>query len=76
VEPVAIPALDLEHLVQRQAISRGLLLGMTDPVLGPTVMRSLHAHIRNCPSPLEIADGGHFLQEWGDTIAHKAVDTL
>ena len=53
-----------------------MAIGMKDPVLGPTVMRSLHAHIRNCPAPLEIADGGHFLQEWGDTIARKAVDTL
>ena len=53
-----------------------MAIGMKDPVLGPPVMRSLHAHIRNCPPPLEIADGGHFLQEWGDTIARKAVDTL
>ena len=53
-----------------------MAIGMKDPVLGPPVMRALHAHIRNCPPPLEIADGGHFLQEWGDTIAHKAVDTL
>jgi pimeloyl-ACP methyl ester carboxylesterase len=53
-----------------------MAIGMKDPVLGPSTMRSLHAHIRNCPPPLEIADGGHFLQEWGDTIAHKAVDTL
>src|SRR6187397_354726 len=53
-----------------------MAIGMKDPVLGPPVMRSLHSHIRNCPPPLEIADGGHFLQEWGDTIAHKAVDTL
>jgi pimeloyl-ACP methyl ester carboxylesterase len=53
-----------------------MAIGMKDPVLGPAVMRSLHAHIRNCPRPLEIADGGHFLQEWGDAIAHKAVETL
>jgi hypothetical protein len=39
-------------------------------------MRTLHANIRNCPQPLEIADGGHFLQEWGQPIARVACDTL
>jgi len=53
-----------------------MAVGMKDPVLGPSTMRSLHGHIRNCPPPLEIAEGGHFLQEWGEAIAHKAVDTL
>jgi haloalkane dehalogenase/tRNA(adenine34) deaminase len=53
-----------------------MAIGMKDPVLGPPVMRALHAHIRNCPQPLEIADGGHFLQEWGQPIARIACDTL
>jgi pimeloyl-ACP methyl ester carboxylesterase len=53
-----------------------MAIGMQDPVLGPTVMRALHAEIRNCPPPLEIAEGGHFLQEWGETIARRAVETL
>ena len=42
-----------------------MAIGMKDPVLGPPVMRALHAQIRNCPPPMEIAEGGHFLQEWG-----------
>jgi haloalkane dehalogenase len=45
-------------------------------VLGPDVMRTLHASIRNCPPPMEVADGGHFLQEWGEPIAQAAVRTL
>jgi len=53
-----------------------MAIGMKDPVLGPPVMRALHANIRNCPQPLEIADGGHFLQEWGQPIARIACDTL
>jgi len=53
-----------------------MAIGMKDPVLGPPVMRALHAQIRNCPPPLEIADGGHFLQEWGDAIARAAVEAL
>jgi haloalkane dehalogenase/tRNA(adenine34) deaminase len=51
-------------------------IGMKDPVLGPPVMRALHATIRNCPQPIEIAEGGHFLQEWGEGIARIACDTL
>lgn len=43
-----------------------MAIGMKDPVLGPPVMRALHANIRNCPLPMEVADGGHFLQEWED----------
>ena len=53
-----------------------MAIGMKDPVLGPPVMRALHAIIRNCPPPLEIAEGGHFLQEWGEEIARKAVAAL
>jgi haloalkane dehalogenase len=53
-----------------------MAIGMKDPVLGPTVMRALHGLIRNCPAPMEIADGGHFLQEWGQTIARVAVRSL
>ena len=41
-----------------------MAIGMQDPVLGPPVMRALQAHIRGCPPPMEIANGGHFLQEW------------
>ena len=53
-----------------------MAIGMKDPVLGPPVMRALHADIRNCPPPLEIAEGGHFLQEWGESIAREAVRVL
>ena len=34
---------------------------------------SLHRHIRGCPAPMEVADGGHFLQEWGARIAANAL---
>ena len=53
-----------------------MAIGMEDPVLGPPVMRNLHGVIRNCPPPMEIADGGHFLQEWGGEIARAAVRSL
>jgi len=53
-----------------------MAIGMTDPVLGPPVMRRLHAGIAHCPPPMEIADGGHFLQEWGLPVAEAAIEVL
>jgi pimeloyl-ACP methyl ester carboxylesterase len=50
-----------------------MAIGMRDPVLGAEPMRALHANIRGCPPPLEVADGGHFLQEWGAPIARAAL---
>jgi haloalkane dehalogenase/tRNA(adenine34) deaminase len=50
-----------------------MAIGMKDPVLGPAVMRELHATIRGCPQPLEIEDAGHFVPEWGGRIATAAL---
>jgi hypothetical protein len=46
---------------------------MQDPGLGPAVMAELRSVIRGCPAPLEIPEGGHFVQEWGDEIAREAL---
>jgi pimeloyl-ACP methyl ester carboxylesterase len=51
-----------------------MAIGMQDPVLGPPVMHALAKTIRNCGTPLEVADAGHFVQEWGEPIARKALD--
>jgi hypothetical protein len=48
-------------------------IGMNDPVLGSPAMRHLATQIRDCPPPLEVAEGGHFLQEWGEPIARSAL---
>jgi haloalkane dehalogenase/tRNA(adenine34) deaminase len=53
-----------------------MAVGMKDPVLGPPVMEELRRHIRGCPPPLQIADGGHFVQEWGGPIAQAALDAF
>jgi len=53
-----------------------MAIGMTDPVLGPPVMRALHKDIRGCPPPLEFAAAGHFVQEWGDQVAPAALAAL
>ncbi len=50
-----------------------MAIGMQDPVLGPPAMRAMQKLIRNCPEPMEVADGGHFVQEWGKEIAEQAL---
>jgi haloalkane dehalogenase len=60
-------------LAQRWRGESFMAIGMKDPVLGPDTMRALHRHIRGCPPPLELADAGHFVQEWGAPIAAAAL---
>ncbi len=50
-----------------------MAVGMQDPVLGPPAMASLRKVIRNCPAPMEVAEGGHFVQEWGGPVARAAL---
>ena len=50
-----------------------MAVGMKDPVLGPPAMSLLRRIIRNCPPPYEVAEGGHFLQEWGEDVARRAL---
>jgi pimeloyl-ACP methyl ester carboxylesterase len=50
-----------------------MAIGMQDPVLGPPVMQSLHRAIRGCPPPMELAEAGHFVQEWGAPVAAAAL---
>ena len=50
-----------------------MAIGMQDPVLGPAAMNSLQRLIRHCPPALEVAEGGHFVQEWGGPIAQAAL---
>ena len=50
-----------------------MAVGMRDPVLGPDVMAELRSLFNDFPPPLEIAEGGHFVQEWGEQIATWAL---
>ena len=50
-----------------------MAIGMQDPVLGGEPMRQLRSQIRGCAAPMEVAEGGHFLQEWGAPIAWAAL---
>lgn len=53
-----------------------MVIGMTDPVLGPTVMEDLRQTIRNCPEPVKLTGAGHFVQEWGDDVLKGALPLL
>jgi len=50
-----------------------MAIGAKDPVLGPPVMNALRKLLRNCPEPYVHAEGGHFLQEWGEDIAREVL---
>lgn len=50
-----------------------MAIGMQDPVLGVSTMTALRQLIRGCPPPLLIEHAGHFVQEHGAAIAHRAV---
>jgi pimeloyl-ACP methyl ester carboxylesterase len=50
-----------------------MAIGMQDPVLGPPAMYGLRKFIKGCPDPMEIADAGHFVQEWGAPVAQAAL---
>ncbi|MGE0660490.1 MAG: haloalkane dehalogenase [Reyranellaceae bacterium] len=50
-----------------------MAVGAKDPVLGPPVMEHLRTLIANCPEPMIVPEGGHFVQEWGEDIARQAV---
>ncbi|MFX1448196.1 MAG: haloalkane dehalogenase [Promethearchaeota archaeon] len=50
-----------------------MVIGMQDPVLGPSVMLKLRAIIPRCPEPLKLEEAGHFVQEWGDIVAKETL---
>jgi haloalkane dehalogenase len=53
-----------------------MAVGMKDPVLGPPAMKYLREQIRNCPPPMEVTEAGHFVQEWGEEVARKALEAF
>ncbi|NVM45054.1 MAG: alpha/beta fold hydrolase [Candidatus Lokiarchaeota archaeon] len=53
-----------------------MAIGMQDPVLGPSVMKKLREIIPGCPEPLKLKEAGHFVQEWGDIVAKKALESF
>ena len=50
-----------------------MAVGQQDPVLAGAPMDALRAAIRGCPPPMLVAEGGHFVPEWGAPIARAAL---
>lgn len=53
-----------------------MAIGMADPVIGGPPMQALARVIRGCPPPLELADVGHFVQEWGERVVPPALESF
>ena len=49
-----------------------MAIGAQDPVLGIPVMRELQTLIKGCGDPLVLESAGHFVQEQGEQVAHRA----
>jgi pimeloyl-ACP methyl ester carboxylesterase len=62
-----------EFWSQRWTGQSFMAIGAADPVLGLPQMEALRKQIRGCPEPMIIAEGGHFVQEWGEPIARAAI---
>lgn len=50
--------------------------GARDPVFPPEHMQALRRQIRGCPEPMVLPEAGHFVQEWGEAIARRALEVL
>lgn len=50
-----------------------MAIGCQDPVLTPATMEALRRDIRGCPEPMLVEEAGHFVQEWGEPIAERAL---
>ena len=53
-----------------------MAVGLQDVVLGKDVMEELRSVVRGCPPLLELEEAGHFVQEWGEPVAHAALKSF
>jgi pimeloyl-ACP methyl ester carboxylesterase len=53
-----------------------MAVGKKDPVLGLPMMEILRGFIKNCPEPYILDQAGHFIQEWGEDVAVKALKSF
>jgi pimeloyl-ACP methyl ester carboxylesterase len=51
-----------------------MAVGLRDGVLGGPVMKELRGIIRGCPEAMELPEAGHFVQEYGEPIARRALE--
>lgn len=74
MEGVNVSKKSIQYLQDEWCGESFMAIGMKDPVLGPKVMEFLRTKIKGCPNAMEIADGGHFVQEWGGKVAQAALN--
>ncbi len=51
-----------------------MAIGLRDGVLGEPVMSELQETINGCPEPMKVAEAGHFVQEYGEPVARRALE--
>ncbi len=51
-----------------------MAVGLRDIVLGEPVMKELRETIRGCPEPMLLPEAGHFVQEYGEAVAQRALE--
>jgi len=51
-----------------------MAIGCKDIILTPETMMLLKNVIRSCPEPMMVSEAGHFVQEWGEEVARKAME--
>ena len=51
-----------------------MAIGLQDPVLGAEKMQQLEHSIRGCSPPILMPQSGHFVPEWGTSLACEAID--
>ncbi len=51
-----------------------MAVGCQDQVLTPAAMEDLRGVITGCPPPMLVEEAGHFVQEWGEPIARRALE--
>ncbi len=66
-----------QHFWREEWVGLSMMaVGVQDPVFTLETMAALAAGIRNCPAPMRIEQGGHFVQEHGGPIAQAALLAL
>jgi hypothetical protein len=55
---------------------RFIAVGTRDNILGEDVMKELRGFIKGCPEPMLLPEAGHFVQEFGESIAIAALAHL
>jgi tRNA(adenine34) deaminase len=50
-----------------------MAVGLQDPVMGAQQMGQLERTIRGCAPPVMLSESGHFVPEWGESLARMAI---